>query len=1108
MRAVARTLTAAGALAVLLGGVPFVLLSWGRWSITGVPSWDQIRDLPVTVVSDDAIVGLVTVALWVSWAVFVASVVAEVVAQLRGRGGSTLRLGGPVQRLASYLVGSVVIGMGPLATPTVAMPAGAAPAAGPVAAASAPNPAVPSRWSPPPPESVGAATEGVVQEGIARPAPAAEPGATIVVQRGDSPWSLAVTHLGDGTRWREIWELNRSRTQPDGAMWSNLEMVIQPGWQLVLPGEGVRVADPPPTEAPGGPVTVQPGDNFWTLAETELATAWGRAPSNAEIAGYWQSYVEGNRDRLPPPRDPNLIFPGQVFAAPAPPADPTGAPEAPPDEPEPPSDPSSQQNDGEAEPNAPTPSPEEEAPDVDESASSLPEPEDEAETEDEAEADAEPEDGAEAERTPEPEDEAGAEDETGGASTTVPSRDPAPVEPGLPGDAETEPVAQPDGGSAIWPVGLIGGGLGLAGVVVLLERRRRAQQRHRRNGHRIAMPPPDLQGGEQALQAGADVDGARLLDVALRAAATGTGAAGLPPLRWVEVTADAVLFVLEAPAPPPPGFTAPAADRWLTHGIPESLVSATTRTTTPAPTLVPLGTTADGAELLVELELSGVVTLDGPSDEVVGLLRAIAVAAATPPWSEDPDVLLVGMGGELTQLPGVRSETHLAQALATAENRADRADTALRSLRCPSMAQARAAGVTPEEWEPLVVVSAVPPTDLGDQHRLAALADRPHRAVAVVVPAPAGDVAPLGRRCTIAENGWLLVDGVDVAVQPRRLYDEDAGIVMALLEVAGQREDVPPGEGVEDPTVRRPLVSQAPPDVPAGSANEAEGGPPADEPDDGSAAEGEPPALGLAVLMAEVEVLVRVLGEVEAVRCGGPEPEKRLFPTRQRALEAVAYLALRDSTVDREDMEAALFPDGANSAKTVYNTVSAARALVGDDLFPASSGGRYELSSRVVTDYGLFCELVAQADEIEQAEVAAGLLTEALGLVKGEPFTGVGRSYAWVGPHRGMIVAQVVDAAEEVAEVRLAMGDWRAAEWAARQGLLAFPSDERMYRLLMRAASAAGNLPGVQRVFRELCDVIADPDLGVEPEDTLHPETVELLEELTGRRPKSDGKGA
>jgi len=251
--------------------------------------------------------------------------------------------------------------------------------------------------------------------------------------------------------------------------------------------------------------------------------------------------------------------------------------------------------------------------------------------------------------------------------------------------------------------------------------------------------------------------------------------------------------------------------------------------------------------------------------------------------------------------------------------------------------------------------------------------------------------------------------------------------------------------------VPAPTVVPEPPAVPAAA--------PAAVADTGNAAVVEDPApvLGLAGLMEGVDVLVRVLGEVQAVRPPRHEHdvEAPLHATRQKGLEAIAYLALRESAVDREDLEINLFPDGANASKTVYNTVSSARALVGEQLFPRTEGGRYELSDRVVTDYGLFCDLVAQADDSDDVDVAAGLLGEALGLVGGEPFTGVGRSYAWVGPHRGMIVAQVVDAAEELAEIRLATGDWRLAEWAARRGLRAFPSDERMYRLLMRAARAA-----------------------------------------------------
>lgn len=265
----------------------------------------------------------------------------------------------------------------------------------------------------------------------------------------------------------------------------------------------------------------------------------------------------------------------------------------------------------------------------------------------------------------------------------------------------------------------------------------------------------------------------------------------------------------------------------------------------------------------------------------------------------------------------------------------------------------------------------------------------------------------------------------------------------------------------------------------------------------------EAPVGDLAAVIEDVDVLVRVLGEVAAVRPAGRAREvaEPLVPTRQRGLEAVAYLALRASPVDLDDLESTLFPHGTATSESIDHVIGSARALVGEDLLLLGPSGRVELSERVASDLGLFVDLVAQADETDDAEVAADLLRQALGLVRGEPFTGVGRSYAWAAPRREMIVARVVDAAEELAELRLAAGDWRSAEWAARRGLTAFPSDERLYRLLMRTARAAGNIPGVQRVYRELCDVLADPDMGADLEDTAAPETVQLFQELTGSAP-------
>lgn len=125
------------------------------------------------------------------------------------------------------------------------------------------------------------------------------------------------------------------------------------------------------------------------------------------------------------------------------------------------------------------------------------------------------------------------------------------------------------------------------------------------------------------------------------------------------------------------------------------------------------------------------------------------------------------------------------------------------------------------------------------------------------------------------------------------------------------------------------------------------------------------------------------------------------------------------------------------------------------------------------------------------------LLAEALELVHGEPFTGAGRATPGSRPtpahHRSGRRCRRGAGGGPSAD-----DDWRGAEWAARQGLKVCPDEERLYRLLMRSAFASGSVPGVRRVFDELTYLLADPDDGVEPEDTIHPDTVALLERLTG----------
>ena len=73
------------ALAGLLVGPPGGAAALEHWPITGLPSGDQLRDLPTTVVSDSALLATLTVALWAAWALFALCVLVEVAAEIRGR---------------------------------------------------------------------------------------------------------------------------------------------------------------------------------------------------------------------------------------------------------------------------------------------------------------------------------------------------------------------------------------------------------------------------------------------------------------------------------------------------------------------------------------------------------------------------------------------------------------------------------------------------------------------------------------------------------------------------------------------------------------------------------------------------------------------------------------------------------------------------------------------------------------------------------------------------------------------------------------------------------------------------------------------------------------
>lgn len=288
-------LRGAGALITLVAltaGVPWLLLRHGAEMPSG-------RDLSDTWISDSTIFAVLTVAVWLFWAVFVAAVVNETVATIRRVPASRPPVALPVQRLAGVLVGALVF------SGTI-HPASAG--------IRAPLPAVTvSALEPPSPPPSPTPPEPISDPGTLAIEPA-DGEAFIEVQRGDTAWGLAERHLGDGMRWRELWEANQGRLQPDGRLWTDPQFLLE-GWKLRVP-DG-QVPDPPSIHV------VREGESLSIIARDVLGD-----PALADVIYSLNRGVEQPGGH--PLEDPDRIWPGTRLRLPdlsvdssQPPSDPT-----------------------------------------------------------------------------------------------------------------------------------------------------------------------------------------------------------------------------------------------------------------------------------------------------------------------------------------------------------------------------------------------------------------------------------------------------------------------------------------------------------------------------------------------------------------------------------------------------------------------------------------------------------------------------------------------------------------------------------------------------------------------------------------------------------------
>lgn len=287
---VVRGLLAFVVLLALVAGLPWALVHFVGWPLPDhVPTWDEIQATLLNPMSDQFLLDVLAVLCWIVWFFFAVDVLRCTIDAARGITWPQVRPPGPLHGLAAALIGTIVLTLLGNRTPytapataTAALTSDLAPVA--VVAPLIPGPAVHTVAQH---AAVAQQTTTLVIDRAA-PAPTGMVQVTEEVrlpQDGiyDSLWRVAerIYGPGAGSRWPELFQLNRGVEQPDGRALTHPNLV-RPGWKIIayIPAPPVeRPPDdqqppvppqqPPKTTAPTTPPSTQPAPSTQSPAETE-----------------------------------------------------------------------------------------------------------------------------------------------------------------------------------------------------------------------------------------------------------------------------------------------------------------------------------------------------------------------------------------------------------------------------------------------------------------------------------------------------------------------------------------------------------------------------------------------------------------------------------------------------------------------------------------------------------------------------------------------------------------------------------------------------------------------------------------------------------------------
>lgn len=573
-----------------------------------------------------------------------------------------------------------------------------------------------------------------------------------------------------------------------------------------------------------------------------------------------------------------------------------------------------------------------------------------------------------------------------------------------------------------------------------------------------------------------------LLDAALRTWSARCPGGALPDVVGAVISEGTIMLLLADPATPSSPFVSgPSPTLWLLDRT--DTVEHDRTVVAPFPTLVTIGHTAAGENILIDLERAGAMTLDGDPEDVVDVLSAMAIELAGADWADHLDVTLVGLPTDVV--------THLARGrlrhAATVDEVLDRMERhhaemvdALADEDAASAVDARVRHVADQVWVPEVLLTATPVT-AAQQARLHAISTAgANTNLAAVITATTdtdgGHRMPGEWVITVPTSGTTTVPVLGATVELQRLTRAARNALVADITATDD------AELVEGPDAA--LIPAEPTDIVTLTDLDTAPSDPTPE---------QQAEVASLLPMSPRAPLVHVLRPVPDVV--GVAPYTGESP--ERVLELVVLMSLRPG-LSRVQIADIMGDRGVHGLPWADNTcrarLSQARAWLGADaggadyVLRASLTGGYRMQPVVETSWAVFARLADRG--LREGAQGLHLLDAALVLVGGDPLSGVPLDrYDVFAAERQEWVNRIADVAH-AASVRHLSVDARKARAAAAVGLGVDRANEALFRDLFRAEFACRNADGIRVAARRLRTEV--DRLGVEMEA----ESIALLREL------------